>query len=162
MRTVAPPQHEELTEACVTTWGLGPCNADGRWNICDRYIRESDSRGTRAGLHSALSQAGCPDNIAEIAIGTWLQAGLLINSGEHIRAGAADERGILRSLEPPRRLDEHPQSETQFVALLSLFGGTGLARIAIGGATNECGSIMLARSAFVEYDRALARQVAAV
>ena len=131
MRTVAPPEREEQTEACVTTRGLGPCNADDRWNICDRYIRENLSRGTRAGLHSALSQAGCPDNIAEIAIGTWLQAGLLINSGEHIRAGAACERGNLRILEPPRRPEGHPSSETQLVALLSLVDGTGLARIAI-------------------------------
>ena len=111
--------------ACTTTWGLGPRNANDRWHICGQYIRENDCRGTRAGLHSAPSQAGCPDNITEIAIGTWLQAGLLINNGEHIRAGAADVRGNLRILEPPGRQEEHLQSGTQLVALLSLFDGTG-------------------------------------
>ena len=162
MRTVAPPQHEKQTETSVATWGLGPCSANDRWNICDRYIRENDTRGTRAGLHSALSHAGRPDNIAEIAIGTWLQAGLLIDSGEHNKAGAADNRGNFRILEPPGWLDEHSQSETQLVALLSLFDGMGLARIAIDEAIHDCGRITLARSAFVEHDRTLARQVAAV
>ena len=162
MRTDAPPQHEEPTAACTTIWGLGPRNANDRWNICDQYIRENACRGTRDGLHSALSQAGRPDNIAEIAIETWLQAGLLIHSGEHIRAGAADVQGNLRILEPPERQEEHFPSGTHLVALLPLLDGTGLARIAIEEATNDCEGIVLVRSAFVEHDRTLARQVATV
>ena len=162
MRTDAPPQHEEPTAACTTIWGLGPRNANDRWNICDQYIKKSDCRGTRDGLHSAPIQAGCPDNIAEMVIETWLQAGLLIHSGEHIRAGAADVQGNLRILEPPERQEEHFPSGTHLVALLPLLDGTGLARIAIEEATNDCEGIVLVRSAFVEHDRTLARQVATV
>ena len=36
MGTDTPPQHEEQTEACITTWGLGPRNANDRWSICDQ------------------------------------------------------------------------------------------------------------------------------
>ena len=46
--------------------------------------------------------------------------------------------------------------------VLSLFDGTGLARIAVDEAIHDCGGIRLARSAFVEHDRTLARRVAAV
>ena len=111
-------------------------------------------------VHSALSQAGCPDNIAEIAIETLQQAGLLIHSGEHIRAGAADVQGNLRIPEPPERQEEHFPSGTHLVALLSLFDGTGLARIAVEEAINDCEGTVLVRSVFVEHDRTLARQVA--
>ena len=85
-----------------------------------------------------------------------------MDNGEHIRAGAADNWSSLRVIEPPDPTNGHPQVETQFIALLSLFDGTGLARIAIDGAISDCGGIELVRSAFVEHDGHLARQVATV
>ena len=45
------------------------------------------------------------------------------------------------------------------MALLSLFDGTGLARIAMDEAIQDCGGITLVRSAFVEHDRTLASRV---
>ena len=69
--------------------------------------------------------------------------------------------GNLRALQPPERHEGHTPAGTN-VALLSLFDGTGLARIAVDEAIQDCGGICLVRSAFVEHDRTLARQVAAV
>ena len=158
MRTDGPPQQDEPTTACTTRWGLGPCDANDRWNICDQYIRQHGGGGTREGLCRALARGGCPDNVAEMTIQTWLQAGLLIHSGEHVRAGAVDAHGDLRTLQPLERQEERPPAGTNLVALLSLFDGTGLARIAVDEAIQDCGDIMLVRSAF----RTLARQVAAL
>lgn len=164
MRTNGPPQQEEPTTASNTRWGLGPCDANDRWNICDQYIRDNDGRGTRDGLGRALTLGGCPDNVAEMTIQTWLQAGLLIHSGGHIRAGAVavDVHGNLRALQPLVGQEERPPAGTNLVALLPLFDGTGLARIAVDEAIQDCGDLMLVRFVFVEHDRTLARQVAAV
>ena len=117
--------------------------------------------GTRDGLLQALVRGGCPNNIAEMTIQTWLQAGLLIHNGEHVRAGTTDIHGNLRALQPPERHEGDTPAGTN-VALLSLFDSTGLARIAVDEAIQDCGGIRLVRSAFVEHDRTLARQVAAV
>ena len=72
-----------------------------------------------------------------------------------------DVHSNLRALQPPERHEGHTPAGTN-VALLSLFDGTGLARIAVDEAIQDCGGISLVRSAFVEHDRTLARQVAAV
>ena len=155
MRTNGPPQRDEPRTACTTRWGLGARNANKRWNICDQYITENGTEGARDGLLNALIRGGCPDNIAEMTIQTWLQAGLLIHNGEHVRAGAMDVHGNLRALQPPERHEDHPPAGTN-VALLSLFDGTRLARIAVDEAIQDCGDIMMVRSAFVEHDTTLA------
>ena len=165
MRTDEPMQHEEQAEATNASWGLGPRSARERWNTCDQYIRTHGHTATRSGLRSALIETGCPEHIAELAIQTWLQAGLLLDGGTHIRAGPPETREGMRVLDPP-----HPQSDqlsglnegTRVIALLSLFDGTGLARIAIDEAIGDCGGITLAQSAFVEHDTQLSRQVATV
>ena len=50
MRTNGPPQRDEPPAAHTSRWGLGACSADGRWNICDRYVSENGTGGTRVGL----------------------------------------------------------------------------------------------------------------
>ena len=99
----------------------------------------------------ALIGSGCPNNIAEMTIQTWLQAGLLIHNDEHVGAGTMDVHSNLRALQPPERHEGHTPAGTN-VALLSLFDGTGLARIAVDEAIQDRGGISLVRSAFVEHD----------
>ena len=82
--------------------------------------------------------------------------------GAYIRSGAPDNRNSLRVPGPPDPSNGYPQAGTQLIARLSLFDGTGLARIAIDEAISDCGGITLARPAFVEHDVHLARQVATV
>ena len=132
---------------------------DGAWAHATPIMTVEEPE---TGLAGPSPFGGCPDNIAEMTIQTWLQAGLLIHSGEHIRAGAVDVHGNLRTLQPLPGQEERSPAGTNMVAVLSLFDGTGLARIAVDGAIQDCGDIVLVRSAFVEHDRTLARQVAAV
>ena len=120
-------------------------------NICDRYVSENGTGGTRVGLLQSLVRGGCPDNIADLTLQTWFQAGFLIHDGEHVRPGSIDSHGNLRALQPPARHEGHTRAATS-VALLSLFDGTGLARIAMHEAIQDCGGICLVRSAFVEHD----------
>ena len=161
MRTSGPTQGDEPPAVHTSRWGLGTCSADERWNICDRYVSENGTAGSSAGLLQSLVRGGCPSSIAELTLQTWFQAGLLIHDGERIRPGNIGSQGSLQALQPPGSHDSHPRGGTS-VALLSLFDGTGLARIAMDEAIQDCGGIRLVRSAFVEHDRALAGHVEAV
>ena len=62
MRTNDPAQLDEPPAAHTTRWGLGACNANERWNICDRYISENGTDRTRDGLLHALVRGGCPNS----------------------------------------------------------------------------------------------------
>ena len=161
MRTNGPTQHDEPPAVYTTRWGLGACSTNERWYICDRYVSENGTGGTRDGLMQTLVRGGCPNNIAELTLQTWFQAGLLIHDGVHVSSGTMDSHGSLRALQPPARHEGHTRAGTN-VALLSLFDGTGLARIAVDEAIQDCGGICLVQPAFVEHDRTLARRVAAV
>ena len=161
VRTSSPTRSGETPASLAGGWGLGTCNAEGRWNICDQYICEHGTSATRQGVIQSLRNGGCTSQIAESTVQTWLQAGLHIHDGEFVRPGNTDSQASWLALQP---LTGHEpcNRETTSVALLSLFDGTGLARIAMGEAIHDCGGITLVRSAFVEHDRTLANRVANV
>ena len=161
VRTSSPTRSGETPAALACGWGLGTCNAEERWNICDQYISEHGTSATRQGVIQSLRNGGCTSQIAESTVQTWFQAGLLIHDGEFVRPGNTDSQASWLALQP---LTGHEpcNRETTSVALLSLFDGTGLARIAMGEAIHDCGGITLVRSAFVEHDRTLANRVANV
>ena len=161
MRTSSPTRSDEPPAAHTCCWGLGACNADERWNICDRYVSEHGTSGTRHGLAQSLRSGGCTSQIAESTVQTWFHAGLLIHDGEFVRPGNTDSQDSLRALQPLRG-QEPLNRETASVALLSLFDGTGLARIAMDEGIHDCGGITLVRSASVEHDRTLANRVESV
>ena len=160
-RTSSPTRSGEAPATLAGDWGLGTCNAEGRWNICDQYICEHGTNATRQGVIQSLRNGGCTSQIAESTVQTWLQAGLLLHDGEFVRPGNTDSQASWLPLQP---LTGHEPCNrgTTSVALLSLFDGTGLARIAMGEAIQDCGGITLVRSAFVEHDRTLANRVANV
>ena len=65
VRTSSPTRSGETPAAHVCGWGLGTCNAEERWNICDRYILEHGTNATRHGLIQSLRNGGCTSQIAE-------------------------------------------------------------------------------------------------
>ena len=166
MKIDEPAQRPDPQVRNDAAWGLGPCNASQRWGECQTYLFSMADRGTREGLVETLRSAGCPMAIAGTVVNTWLQAGMIHDHGSHISMGgrpldATDRlsRGVGLA---PQDSDSRQPSNEHRLALLSLFGGTGLARVAIEEIVRESPGITLVDSAFAEHDEILSDRVEAV
>ena len=114
---------------------------------------------------------GCTIAIAAATIEQWLHAGILYLLNDPIGAGpGAARRRITLGSEPDilaanvawgARIERPLTSEVRGhpIALLSLFDGTGFARLAVEDALQACPGAVLTNAAFVEIDHQLRNSV---
>ncbi len=127
--------------------------------MCGRLLACSGGWAGTEALERALVAAGCPQHEAVDAIWCWVAAGILREERGCVGWGTSlpHAAGGLwpRVVAPAGGL----RADGQEVALLSLFDGTGMARLALEEALAEQEGMRLVSAAFVEHDMNLANAV---
>ena len=132
-------------------------SAGDRWRAVRTFIQQHGGRASRREAASAMLTARCDAEAAEGSLAAWLQAGMAheTNDGIILADTQAEPHASTQRLAPALDDDTRPRE----LALLSLFDGTGFARLAVEEAIAECDGAILVRSAFAEIDVTLGDRV---
>ena len=137
---------------------LGTLTAGDRWSVCLAHLLAAGGRSSRGGLADALTQRGCNPAVVDDVIDCWLESTALLETSTGITRGPLSEQTEAGMCPQGRTLNTG--IDRGAVAILSLFDGTGMARVAIEQIINRLPGYRLVAAAFVEHNADLSTAVA--